>query len=272
MSSPSRQDRTLRIQAGGRQLRVSVRPGDGSRTPLLLLNGIGAPLEVLQPFVDALDPSWEVIRFDVPGVGGSPVPKMPYHLSTLSLALVDVLDQLQHPGAVDVMGFSWGGGLAQHFAVQHRSRCRRLVLAATGTGSLMVPAHPRVLAMMSTPRRHRDPAYARRIAGEIYGGTMRQHPERAQRLLHGGMPLGPARGYYYQLAAAAGWSSLPFLRMIRQPTLVLAGDDDPIIPVINPRMMARLLPDSQLHLYHGGHLALLSEADELAPVVEKFLN
>jgi pimeloyl-ACP methyl ester carboxylesterase len=146
-----------------------------------------------------------------------------------------------------------------------------LVLAATGTGSLMVPARPRVLAMMATPRRHRDPDYARRIAGEIYGGTMRQHPERAQRLLHGMRPLGPARGYYYQLAAAAGWSSLPFLRMIRQPTLVLAGDDDPIIPVINPRMMARLLPDSQLHLYHGGHLALLTEADELAPVIEKFL-
>lgn len=246
----------------------------GRRQPsaLLLMNGIGAALEVLQPFVDALDPSWKVIRFDVPGVGGSPVPTVPYHLSTLSVALTNLLDQLGHPGAVDVMGFSWGGGLAQHFAFQHRQRCRRLVLAATGTGILMVPAHPRVLAKMATPRRHRDAEFARRIAGEIYGGSMRNHPERAQQILHGMHPLGPARGYYYQLAAAAGWSSLPFLRLIRQPTLVISGDDDPIIPAVNPRIMARLIPDARLHLYSGGHLALLTEPTELTPVIENFLS
>ena len=142
----------------------------------------------------------------------------------------------------------------------------------TGTGTLMVPAHPRVLAHMVTPRRHRDPGYARAIAGEIYGGTMRQHPERAAEVLHAHTRLGPRRGYYYQLAAGAGWSSLPLLRMIKQPTLVIAGDDDPIIPSVNPRLMARLIPEACLHLYSGGHLALVTEADELAPVVEHFLD
>ena len=58
------------VAVGGQQLRVAVRPGDGARTPLVLANGIGASLELLQPFVDALDPSIEVVRFDVPGVGG----------------------------------------------------------------------------------------------------------------------------------------------------------------------------------------------------------
>jgi poly(3-hydroxyalkanoate) depolymerase len=171
-----------------------------------------------------------------------------------------------------VLGLSWGGGLAQHFAVQHRRRVRRLVLAATGTGSLMVPAHPRVLARMLTPRRHRDPAYAREIAGEIYGGTMRTDPGRAARALHSETRLGPRRGYYYQLAASTGWSSLPFLRLIRQPTLVVVGDDDPIIPLVNARMMARLIPDAQLHVYSGGHIALITEAEELAPVIEGFLD
>jgi pimeloyl-ACP methyl ester carboxylesterase len=125
---------------------------------------------------------------------------------------------------------------------------------------------------MLTPRRHRDPGYARRIAGEIYGGTMRDHPERAAQALHAHTRLGPQRGYYYQLAAGTGWSSLPLLRMIRQPTLVLAGDDDPIIPSVNPRMMARVIPNAELHLYRGGHLALVTEADELAPVVDRFLS
>ncbi|MGY1811613.1 poly(3-hydroxyalkanoate) depolymerase [Blastococcus sp. SYSU D00820] len=260
------------VSAAGRSLRVSVRAGDDGVPPLLLMNGIGASLEVLQPLVDALDPRRTVIRFDVPGVGGSPRPVVPYVLGTLTPVVAGMLSRLGYDRPVDVLGLSWGGGLAQHFAVQHRRRCRRLVLAATGTGSLMVPAAPRVLGRMLTPRRHRDPEYARRIAGDIYGGTMRSDPDRAARVLHAAARVGPRRGYYYQLAAGTGWSSLPFLRLIRQPTLIVAGDDDPIVPVVNARMMARLLPDARLHVYRGGHLALLTEAAELAPVVERFLD
>ena len=165
------------VTAAGRTLRVSVRRGTDPSVPaLLLMNGIGASLEVLQPFVDALDPRRSVIRFDVPGVGGSPRPVVPYVLPTFSPVVAAMLDRLGFEDPVDVLGLSWGGGLAQHFAVQHRRRCRRLVLAATGTGSLMVPANPRVLARMLTPRRHRDPDYATSVAGEIYGGTMRRDP------------------------------------------------------------------------------------------------
>jgi poly(3-hydroxyalkanoate) depolymerase len=261
------------VTSGGRTLRVSVRPGTDPAVPaLLLMNGIGASLEVLEPFVDALDRRRTVIRFDVPGVGGSPRPVVPYILPTFGPVVAGMLTRLGFDDPVDVLGFSWGGGLAQHFAVQHRKRCRRLVLAATGTGSLMVPAHPRVLARMMTPRRHRDPEYARSIAGQLYGGTMRSDPDSAARVLHSSSRLGPRRGYYYQLAASTGWSSLPFLRLIRQPTLIIAGDDDPIIPMVNARLMARGIPDARLHLYSGGHIALLTEAKELVPVIEDFLD
>jgi pimeloyl-ACP methyl ester carboxylesterase len=147
-----------------------------------------------------------------------------------------------------------------------------VVLVATGTGCLMVPASPKVLRIMSTPRRHRDPAYAARVAPEIYGGSMRTHPERGAALLHASTRSGPKRGYYYQLAAMTGWTSLPFLKLLRQPTLVMGGDDDPIIPVANPRMQAALIPRARLHVYRGGHLAILTEAHELAPVVETFLD
>jgi poly(3-hydroxyalkanoate) depolymerase len=272
-SAPAGREYVRTVTSGGRTLRVSVRLGtDPSVPPLLLMNGIGASLEVLQPFVDALDARRSVIRFDVPGVGGSPRPVVPYHLSTFSPVVAGMLTRLGFDGQVDVLGLSWGGGLAQHFAVQHRGRVRRLVLTATATGSLMVPADPRVLAKMLTPRRHRDPEYARIIAGEIYGGTMRTHPERAAHVLHSATRLGPRRGYYYQLAASTGWSSLPFLKLIRQPTLLVMGDDDPIIPVTNARIMARLLPDARLHLYQGGHIAIITEADRLAPVIEEFLD
>jgi poly(3-hydroxyalkanoate) depolymerase len=272
MSSTSSREVVRTLTVGGRTLRVAVRRGDDGRPPLLLCNGIGASLEVLQPFVDALDPARPVVRFDVPGVGGSPRPVVPYTLATLSPVVAGLLTELGLRRPVDVLGFSWGGSLAQHLALQHRQRVRRLVLAATGTGSLMVPGHPRVLSRMLTPRRHRDPEYARSVAGELYGGSMRAAPERAAQALHAATRLGPRRGYYYQLAAATGWSSLPFLRFIRQPTLVVAGDDDPIIPAVNAQVMARLIPNARLHLYRGGHLALVTEAEQLAPVIEDFLD
>jgi poly(3-hydroxyalkanoate) depolymerase len=250
---------------------VDVRRGDPAWPPLLLCNGIGASLEVLQPFVDALDPRREVIRFDLPGVGGSPLPALPYHLVTLPAVLAGLLDRLGHRRA-DVLGISWGGGLAQQFALRRPGRVRRLVLVATGTGAVMVPGRPRVLRHMLTPRRHRDPRYAMSIAGEIYGGSMRSSPARAAELLHAGGRAGPDRGYYYQLLAGAGWTSLPLLPLLRRPALVLAGDDDPLIPLVNGHIMHRLIAGSELHVYRGGHLDLIAEPHRLAPVIERFLR
>ncbi|CAN5748891.1 poly(3-hydroxyalkanoate) depolymerase [soil metagenome] len=273
-SAARRRDRLRSLTVRGVQVRVSVRPARGrlaAEPPLLLCNGIGASLEVLQPLVDALDPDRGVIRFDVPGVGGSPLPRTPYVLASLAPWVAAVAAQLGHR-ELDVLGLSWGGGLAQQLAVQCRRRVRRVVLVATGTGSLMVPAHPRVLAKMFTPRRHRDPTYARLIAAEIYGGSVRTDPARAAELLHAATRAGPRRGYYYQLAATAGWTSLPCLPLLRQPTLLLAGDDDPIVPLVNAKVMARLIPRSRLHVYAGGHLGVLTESAELAPVVDAFLS
>jgi poly(3-hydroxyalkanoate) depolymerase len=259
------------LSVGGRSLRILVREGAPGWTPLLLCNGIGVSLELLQPFVDVLDPRRPVIRFDMPGVGGSPAPVMPYHLVTLPSMLAGLLDQLGYQQA-DVLGISWGGALAQQFALSRPRRVRRLVLVATAPGVIMVPASPSVLIRMISPRRHRDPDYSARIAGELYGGSAREDPIVARDLLHATTRLGPAWGYYYQLLAGAGWTSLPFLPRLRPPTLILAGDDDPIIPVINAKIMHRLIPGSDLHIYQGGHLELAADAETLGAVVEAFLD
>ena len=263
-------DRVTMVTVGDRRLRVAIRPGTGGGPPLLVCNGIGTPLEALAPFTSVLDPAIEVVRFDVPGVGGSPVPRLPYTVHCLARLAARMLGELGYD-RFDAFGISWGGGLAQQIALQHPRRCRRLVLAATSTGSLMIPASPRVLRHLSSPRRHRDPAHAARIAGAIYGGALRDHPELAEPITLALPRPVSRRGYLYQLTASAGWTSLPVLRLIRQPTLILAGDDDPIIPLANARLMAALLPDARLHVYPDGHLGLLTRAAELAPVVSDFL-
>ena len=65
----------------------------------------------------------------------------------LAWMLSRMLDDLGYR-QVDVLGFSWGGALAQQFAAQHRNCCRRLVLVSTSTGVMSVPGNPKVLAKM----------------------------------------------------------------------------------------------------------------------------
>jgi poly(3-hydroxyalkanoate) depolymerase len=259
------------VNVGGHRLRAAIRPGTGDGPPLLACNGIGTPLEALAPFTGTLDPAITVVRFDVPGVGGSPAPRLPYSVPRLARLAAAMMTELGYR-RFDVLGISWGGGLAQEIALLYPRRCRRLVLAATSTGSLMVPGSPRVLLHLSSPRRHRDRAHAARIAGDIYGGAVRRQPELAKAIIPAEAPAQVSlRGYLYQLTAGAGWTSLPWLRLIRQPVLILAGDDDPIIPLVNARLMAALLPAARLHVYPDGHLGLLTRAAELGPLVSDFL-
>lgn len=264
-------DHMRQLTVFGQSVRVSVREGTGDGPPLLLCNGIGASLDLLQPFVDALDPAITVVRFDVPGVGGSPDPRAPYNFALLAHAIGKGLTQLGFE-TYDVLGISWGGGLAQQLAFQHPRRCRRVVLVATATGSLMVPASPLVLRKMVTPKRYRDPDYAVQVAAELYGGHMRNRPDEVRELMHSHSRVGTRRGYWMQLLAGTGWSSLPALPLIRQQVLVLAGGDDPIIPLINARIMHRLLPNATLHVYPDGHLGLVTSADTLAPLIAEFLT
>jgi poly(3-hydroxyalkanoate) depolymerase len=253
----------------GQTLRVGVRRGDDARPPLLLFNGIGANIELLEPFLNALDVS-DAIVFDVPGVGGSPSPWLPYRPSTLAVLSAQLLDELGHE-QVDVLGFSWGGAVAQQFAYQQSKRCRRLILAATSPGHLMVPARLTVLLKMATPRRYKDPDYMKRIAGDIYGGSLRSSPELADKHVRH-VRWSSDYGYYLQLFAGLGWSSLPWLRRLVQPTLVMAGTDDPLVPVINGRILARLIPNARLVAINDGHLFLVTNADESAKIISEFLS
>jgi poly(3-hydroxyalkanoate) depolymerase len=259
------------VRVLGQDVRVSVRPGSSAGPPLVLCNGIGASLDLLQPFVEHVAPTIEVVRFDVPGVGGSPMPRLAYNFPLLALFVGRLMDRLGYD-RFDVLGISWGGGLAQQIAFQHPRRCRRLVLVSTGTGMLMVPARPGVLSKMLTPRRYRDPGYAKAIAADLYGGRMRRHPGEVRQVVYEPERLGPKAGYYLQLLAGLGWSSLPALPLIRQPTLILAGDDDPMIPTVNARIMGALLPHASVHVYDDGHLGLITSADELGPLVSRFVT
>ena len=234
----------------------------------MLFNGIGANWELAKPFLEALTSTTAII-FDVPGVGGSPRPLLPYRPSTLARLAAALVAELGYT-EIDVAGVSWGGGIAQQFAHQYPKLCRRLVLAATAPGFTMVPASPAVLWKMATPRRYTDKDYMNRIAADIYGGAFRDDPS-----LIGGhaAAMRGARnlGYLYQLLAMSGWTSLPWLWSLPQPTLVLMGRDDPLVPPINGHILAGLIPNAELRMIDDGHLFIVTRPAETAAVIEAFL-
>jgi poly(3-hydroxyoctanoate) depolymerase len=263
------QEQTEFVAVDGLRLRVSVR---GAGRPLLLLNGLGASFEIFDPLRRELHQT-ETIAVDMPGTGGSETPLLPRPLCGLAALAARVLDVLGYRDAIDVLGISWGGALAQEFVLRYPHRVRRLVLAATSTGWLGVPGDPRALSILLTPRRYYSPSYFEKVAPILYGGAVREDPSLLRKQGHLRFIHPPTvRGYLWQLAAGIGWTSLPRLHRVRSPTLVLAADDDPIAPLAASRLMVWLMPHARLHVVpKGGHLFLVTHPPEVAPVIESFL-
>lgn len=259
-------------EVGGRTLRTATwrldEPSD--HLPVLFFNGIGANIEAVAPLAAALTER-PFIMFDMPGTGESPDPLMPYNPFTISWTANKLLDQLG-VGAVDVMGISWGGGIAQHFAMQHPNRTHRLVLIATSAGMLMVPGNPAALTKMANPRRYIDADYMLKHFKTLYGEGLgdadnkRGHMSRLK-------PPSP-RGYMYQLIAMLGWTSAPALPfLMKAETLIMMGDNDAIVPVINGKFLDLLIPNSELVVVKGGgHLFLLTHKDESIAAIRGFLD
>lgn len=259
------------VVVDGLSIRTSV---CGAGEPLLLIMGLGGNLGMWSALVAHLVPRGiQTIAFDAPGTGESSAWQLPRRMPAIARVVGRVVDALGY-GRVDVLGVSLGGAIAQELARRSPHRVGRLVLAATMPGVGGVPGSPAVLAKMMTPRRYHDPAYFRQIAGELYGGRARTDPGRLLLDTGARFTAPPSlTGYLHQLYALQGWSSLPWLHRLRMPTLVMAGDDDPIVPLVNGRILSWRIPNARLHVVRGGgHLFLLEEPETSADVITRFLR
>jgi poly(3-hydroxyalkanoate) depolymerase len=259
-------------QVGGRTLRVARwrldQPSD--HPPVLFFNGIGANIEAVAPLAEALDER-PFIMFDMPGIGESPDPVVPYNPFTMSWTAMQLLNLLG-VDQVDVMGISWGGGMAQHFAMQHPGRTRRVVLIATSAGMLMVPGRLQALTKMANPRRYTDPDFMMRNFETLYGEGLGKSEGKGGHMARLRSPS--PRGYMYQVLAMIGWTSAPALRfLLKQDTLIMMGDNDAIVPLANGKILEALIPNSDLVVMKGGgHLFLLSHKDESVAAIRDFLD
>ena len=253
---------------GGRTLRVARWRWDmpDRHPPILFFNGIGANIEAVAPLAEALTER-RFIMYDMPGVGGSPEPVVPYNPFIVAWLSKELLTRFGVEQA-DVMGVSWGGGMAQHFALQHGNRVHKLVLVATSAGMLMVPGRPGALSKMANPRRYIDPDFMAQHYKTLYGGMVGGKREHIARLT----PPTP-RGYIYQLLAMLGWTSAPALPFLKKDTLIMMGEADSIVPPVNGQILNKLIPGSRLELFEGGgHLFMLSHKAQFLASLRAFLD
>jgi poly(3-hydroxyoctanoate) depolymerase len=241
----------------------------GEGFPLLLLNGIGANVDMLQATEAALAPRSRTIAFDAPGTGRSSTPIFPLPIVSIARVARDLLDELDHAQA-DVLGFSHGGLVAQELARIAPERVRRLALVSTACGWGSRLGDPAALSALATPLRYYSRSFGAKTS-RLYG-ERDSKVDASLREARVGSPPSPL-GYAYQLLAAATWSSLPWLGTLQQPTLVLAGADDRVTLPANGVQLARLIQNSRLHFLPGeGHLALFDPESGAQPLLADFFS
>ena len=273
MSDPMKDAIVTMEQVAGRTLRVARwrldEPSD--HLPILFFNGIGANIEAVAPLTEAMRERG-FMMFDMPGTGESPDPVMPYNPFTMSWTAAQLLGRFGL-GEVDVMGVSWGGAMAQHFALQHPNRTRRLILVATTPGMAMVPGNPAAFTKMANPRRYIDPEFMNEHFATLYGGADADGAAHQKDSHIGRLKPPSPRGYMYQLMCMLGWTSLPALPFLKKETLIMMGDDDQIVRPINGQILKAMIPNSQIRMFEGGgHLFLLTHADESVVAIREFLD
>ena len=253
----------------GHRIFVTV-TGEGD--PLLLVPGLGNNVGMWVPFMQQF-PNRRIIRLDAPGSGLSSTPLFPITVPELADLLVAVLDDRGVPWA-DVVGFSYGGAVAQQLAFDHPTRVRRLVLAATNCGIGAFPGWLPAVMSLATPIRYYSPSFFDRTAAATNGGVTARDQSVRDRMINARRSHPPsANGYALQLLGIFGWSSWHFLPRIPHETLVIAGDDDPLVPVANARMLAERIPNATLEIVAGaGHLLLWDDSENLGRRISSFLN
>jgi pimeloyl-ACP methyl ester carboxylesterase len=252
-------------------LRVHVRE-TGEGPPVLLVNGMGAPV----PWWSTLERSLgelRLIEFDAPGVGRSQTPWMPVPIQSAAWIARKVLDVAGVERA-DVLGYSLGGMIGQELALQSPGRVRRLVLAATSCGFGGVPAPMLRLLNAATPARYMSRRLYDRTAPDLFGGAARTDPDFLARHSARREADPPNKvGYLMQALSVSTWSSLPWLSRLRQPTLVVTGDDDPMMLPANSYILARRIEGARLVVAPGeGHLMLMDERSAALAPIAAFLR
>jgi len=247
--------------------------GDGE--PLVLIPGFSAGSWVWFQQVHGLSHNFQVITFDSPGIGKSDFIERAAHMRFMADDVAALLQDLKIE-RVHILGASFGGFVAQEFALAYPDMTRTLTLCCTSFGgpNHVAPSMDLLKALTSNNgfntedriRRMLAPAFSKEFARDCPNEVARVVQERLANPVD-------ERAYRWQLAAAVAFNAESRICELQIPTLVISGDADQIVPPQNSQNLAAKIPDAQLSLFQGGsHLFFIERADEFNSVVTEFLQ
>jgi pimeloyl-ACP methyl ester carboxylesterase len=251
----------------------------GSGEPLLLIMGWGGNAATWKPQIPGLAEQYRVIAFDNRGVGRTTAPEEPYTTSQMAADTVGLLDALNLPDA-HVFGISMGGMIAQEMALAYPQRVRTLILGCTSPGSKRAAGST---LLQRDLREFRDTSekstqdvqwfseFLKRLWSDEALAQADGHLQdfilsliRIPSQIHG------LRG---QAAAIAAHDTYRRLSQIRQPTLVIAGDEDPLIDPRNSIILSKRIPGAELHYFSGlKHAFHLEQPEQVNSVIVDFIG
>ncbi len=242
---------------------------------LLCIQGLGArAADWGAELPAALAAHFRVVTFDNRGTGGSSKPREAWSLEDMAADALAVLDAVGAERA-HVLGVSMGGMIAQLFALDHAERVERLVLLSTSFGGPSAVRPGPEMSRVLMPPRDTPPEQIMRNALELISapGWAESHPDAVEELVRLSVEQPtPKYAFSAQLQALLSSDRSERVRHIEQPTLVVHGDADRLIPVENAHLLAERIPAARLEILEGvGHMAMWEAPQKLSEVVLDFL-
>jgi len=246
----------------------------GSGEPLVLIPGFTAGAWIWFKQIAQLATKFRVITFDPRGIGKSSFASEPLTMRLLADDTAALLHDLGIEQA-HILGVSFGGFVAQEFALAYPEATRTLSLCCTSFGgpNHVSPSIDILTAVLSRNGFNSEERIRRILLPAFSSAFVRSHPGEVDEVikLRLANPV-VEEAFNAQLKAGIGFDAESRVGGIKAPTLVLSGEADAIVPVQNSRNLAEQIPGARLRLVAGGsHLFFIEQADEFNRIVTEFL-
>jgi len=261
-----------KVSVNGLQLYYEIQ---GVGAPVVLIPGFAAGRWIWFKQTAELSRQFRVIVFDPRGVSASDKPEGSQTIGLLADDVAHLLDAIGIDSA-HIVGASFGGFVAQEFALKYPGMTRKLVLCCTSFGGPrhVVPAPETLMALASTKGLNTEERMRENLLLAFTPEYVRTQVAEVDHVVHlRAMNEVPEHIYSTQLQAAMSFNTESRLGQIAAPTLVLSGDADVIVPVQDSRNLAARIPGARLQIVAGGsHTFFIEQAAEFNRIITDFLS
>lgn len=244
----------------------------GKGIPLVLIHAFPLSLSMWKPQIKNLEQKVKVITLDLPGFGRSPLEEK-LSIAKMAQEIASLLDSINVKEPVMISGCSMGGYVAFEFFRQFPKQVKALGLFSTRSGADTPEAREKRLKTAGEIIQDGLESFAKTISQSLVGKTtLQSHPKLVPEIT-GMITSNNREGVASALRAMAERrDSTDLLTSIECRTLIIAGEEDALIPFSESKMMHRKIVGSQFHLLpKAGHLVNLEQPTAFQKIFEKFL-